>query len=142
VSLQGSLWRIRVSQVPQQDGGRHVVGSGCKKLGGVVRIPRDGTDGFPVVVQGQRGFLGLQVPYCDEPSRTAGRQDVRNLAIPCHTLKIIGPSGSGAEPEGVGYVIDVVDEQLPFRTSRCQDMWLERIELQRPDGAGVLRGAG
>lgn len=95
------LWCVRISQIPDEYDRllfqRHGRDQPCR-LG---RIPSNGTCSFAtVVVEGQALFLGLHIPYCDEPSAAPCDKDVRYPLVPVETFDIVRSCSCASEPYG------------------------------------------
>ena len=142
MALQHPLGSVRIAQVPEQDDGGGIIGGSGHELRGAVGIPRNGSDGLPVIVERQRRLLRLQIPDGDEPAGATGSQDMSHLQIPGDAFEVIGASGGGAQTEGIFGIVDVVDEEFALGAGSGKDLGPQWVELERLDSSGVLGGSG
>lgn len=140
--LQRPLRSIGVPQIPQKNHRCAIIRCCRQQLGGVVGIPRNGTDALPVVVEGQRRLLGLQIPDGDKASRSACGQNMRDLPVPCNAFDIVGSGGGIAKAQWILDVICVVDVEFALVAGGRDDLGLDRVELKGLDRTSMLRRAG
>lgn len=97
MEAQSTLWSVGIPQVPDEDHWFLVVrGRGCKPCV-CIRIPGNGTDRLPAqVVQVERLFLSLDIPDRGETSATASDENVWDLLVPIHSVKVVWSSDGSA----------------------------------------------
>lgn len=61
-----------------------------------------------------------------------------DIFVPVERCVVVGVRASLAQTEGLGFIVEIVDEELALCTSRSEDVRAEWIELNRLNGAGVL----